>query len=151
MEQFCFLLAQRRPQIPSGPAGVRGPGGAHPRDGLQCELSGRPEGPWDPSSTQPRSGQRLERWVPTPAPLPNIQGLRQKDPREITGALCMRGYRLWTELASLRDLQENLLAFPAKCLQTLDLHCQHRSPSISQARITTKFLNVIQCFKSPSS
>lgn len=34
-----------------------GPSGAHPRGGLQCELSGRPEGPWDRSSAQPRRGQ----------------------------------------------------------------------------------------------
>lgn len=48
-----------------------GSGGAHPRGGLQCELLGWPKRPWDSSSAQPRRGQRLERWVPTPAPLPD--------------------------------------------------------------------------------
>lgn len=67
-----------------------GPSGAHPRGGLQCELSGRPEGPWDRSSAQPRRGQtRGTGTHPSSSPR-HIQGLRQKDPREITGASCVR-------------------------------------------------------------
>lgn len=68
-----ILLSAGTEETPDTKWSSRGevPGGAHPKGGLQCELSDQPEGPWDPSSVQPRRGQRLERWVLTPAPLPD--------------------------------------------------------------------------------